>query len=94
MSRKIIPAAVAVFLLASTGFASAQAPSAQGAGLFPYQNPSVQSITPAPSYEQFNGYYNMAPTARYYGRRSADAPRPKTGLAVTPTRDFSKQRPC
>jgi hypothetical protein len=79
MSRKIIPAAVAVFLLASTGFASAQAPSAQGAGLFPYQNPSVQSITPAPSYEQFNGYYNMAPTARYYGPAQRRRAAPENG---------------
>jgi hypothetical protein len=68
MSGKIIPAAVAAVLLATTGLASAQAPSAQsfGFGPGPYQGPAVQSVTPAP-YEQFNGYYNMAPTERHYG---------------------------
>jgi hypothetical protein len=67
MSAKIIPAAVAAVLLASTGLASAQAPSAEGFAQFSDQNPPVQSVTPAP-YQQFNGYYNMAPTTRYgYG---------------------------
>ena len=69
MSRKIIPATVVAVLFASTGLASAQAPSAEGFGFGsgPYQSPAVQSVTPAP-YAQFNGYYNMAPTDRYlYG---------------------------
>ncbi len=68
MSAKIIPAVVAAALLASTGLASAQAPSAQGFAL----NPPVQSVTPYP-YEQFNGNYNVAPTNRLYN--SAAAPR-------------------
>lgn len=67
MSDKIIPAMVAAVLLASTGLAFAQAPSAQGFAQFYDQGPPVQSVTPGP-YEQFNGYYNMAPTSRYgYG---------------------------
>ena len=80
MSGKIIPAAVAVFLLASTGLASAQAPSAEGAGQFPYQSPAFQSITPAP-YEQFNGYYNMAPTDRYFGPGQRRRVAPENGAA-------------
>jgi len=68
MSAKIIPAVVAAALLASTGLASAQAPSAQGFAL----NPPVQSVMPYP-YEQFNGNYNVAPTNRLYN--SAVAPR-------------------
>ena len=50
MSRKIIPATVVAVLLASTGLASAQAPSAEGFGFGsgPYQSPAVQSVNPAP----------------------------------------------
>ena len=61
MSAKIVPAVGAAALLASTGLASAQAPSAQGFAL----NPPVQSVTPYP-YQQFNGNYNVAPTNRLY----------------------------
>jgi hypothetical protein len=56
MSAKIIPAVVAAVLLASTGLASAQAPSAQGFAL----NPPVQSVSPYP-YQQFNGYSTRRP---------------------------------
>ena len=80
MSGKIIPAVAAAVLLASTGLASAQAPSAQsfGFGPGPYQAPAVQSVTPAP-YEQFNGYYNMAPTERYNGPAPRRRAAPKNG---------------
>ncbi len=80
MSGKIIPAAVAAVLLATTGLASAQAPSAQGFGFGPgpYQGPDVQSLTPAP-YEQFHGYYNMAPTERYYGSALRRRAAPENG---------------
>ena len=63
MSGKIIPAAVAAVLFASTALASAQAPSAEGFGFGsgPYQSPAVQSVTPAP-YAQFDRYlYGSAP---------------------------------
>ena len=81
MSGKIIPAVVAVVLFASTGLASAQAPSAEsfGFGPGPYQGPAVQSVTPAP-YAQFNGYYNMAPTDRYlYGSAPRRRAAPENG---------------
>jgi hypothetical protein len=85
MSGKIIPAAVAAVLLASTGLASAQAPSAEGAGQGPYQgpyqSPAVQSITPAP-YAQFNGYYNMAPTSRYNGPAQRRRVAPENGAGL------------
>jgi hypothetical protein len=81
MSAKIIPAVVAAALLASTGLASAQAPSAQGFAL----NPPVQSVTPYP-YQQFNGYYNVAPTDRLYNsaaprRGRVGGPAPAYGTA-------------
>lgn len=81
MSRKIIPATVVAVLLASTGLASAQAPSAEGFGFGsgPYQSPAVQSVNPAP-YAQFNGYYNMAPTDRYlYGSAPRRRAAPESG---------------
>jgi hypothetical protein len=79
MSRKIIPATVVAVLFASTGLASAQAPSAEGFGSGPYQSPAVQSVTPAP-YAQFNGYYNMAPTDRYlYGSAPRRHAAPENG---------------
>ena len=81
MSGKIIPAAVAAVLFASTALASAQAPSAEGFGFGsgPHQSPAVQSVTPAP-YAQFNGYYNMAPTDRYlYGSAPRRHAAPENG---------------
>jgi hypothetical protein len=76
MSAKIIPAVVAAALLASTGLASAQAPSAQGFALYP----PVESVTPYP-YQQFNGYYNVAPTDRLY---NSAAPRRSRGGGPAP----------
>jgi hypothetical protein len=81
MSAKIIPAVVAAALLASTGFASAQAPSALGFAL----NPPVQSVTPYP-YQQYNGNYNVAPTVRLYNsaaprRGRISGPPPAYGTA-------------
>ena len=81
MSAKIIPAVVAATLLASTGLASAQAPSAQGFAL----NPPVPSVTPYP-YQQLNGYYNVAPTGPLYNsavprRGRVGGPAPAYGTA-------------
>jgi len=61
ISAKIIHTVVAAALLASTGLASAQAPSAQGFAL----NPPDQRFGPYP-YQRFNGDYNVAPTVRLY----------------------------
>jgi hypothetical protein len=61
MSAKIIPTVVAAALLAFTGPASAEAPSAQDFA----PNPPGQSVSPYP-YQRFNGDYNVAPTVRLY----------------------------
>ena len=61
MSGKIVPAIVTVILFAGTAAASAQAPSAEGAG-------SIVGSYPAYSGDYgYEGYYNYAPAARYNG---------------------------
>ena len=71
MSGKIIPAIAAVMLLAGTAAASAQAPSAEGAGNIvgafsaysgDYGYQGYYNFAPA-----YQGYYNYAPGARYNG---------------------------
>ncbi len=85
MSDKITPALVAAVLFASTGFAFAQAPSAEGAGQGLYgQAPVPQTLAPSP-YQGLSGYYNSAPNGLGYGsgyrKGSIRDTRPQNGSA-------------
>ena len=60
MSGKIIPAMVAAILLAGTAVASAQAPSAEGAG-------DELGAAFSNYYSGYQGYYNFAPGPYGYG---------------------------
>ena len=61
MSSKIVPAIVTAILLAGTAAASAQAPSAEGAGNI------VGGFSTYSGDYGYQGYYNYAPVGRYNG---------------------------
>jgi hypothetical protein len=75
MSGKIVPAVVTAILLAGTAAASAQAPSAEGAGAIvggfsaysgDYGYQGYYNYAPAYSGDySYQGYYNYAPAGRY-----------------------------